>query len=300
MSGVPTETVSASEPRDAPADGDLRGRAGGLPAEAVVLARASTENFSVASWLVGPRARRHLRAIYGFARLVDEVGDAVPGDRLRLLDLVELDLERVFTGTPEQPLLRRLAPTVRELELPRAPFLRLIAANRQDQLVTRYETFEELRAYCSLSADPVGELVLHVFGQATPERIALSDRICTALQVVEHLQDVGEDHRGGRVYLPREDMVRFGVEEADLGGPRASERLRALVAFESERARSLLDEGAPLVRTLPARARLAVAAYVGGGRAALAALASASYDVLGGAPRPGRVARAVETLGALR
>lgn len=270
-----------------------------LPVADAVLARASTENFSVASWLVGPRARRHLRAIYGFSRLVDEVGDSAPGDRLQLLDLVELDLARVYTGLPEQPLLRRLQSTVRELALPREPFLRLIEANRRDQTVRRYETFEELRAYCSLSADPVGELVLRVFGQATVDRIALSDRICTALQVVEHLQDVGEDYRQGRIYVPLEDMARFGVREADLGGSRTSERLRALLAFESERARLLLDEGACLVRSLHLRARFAVAAYVGGGRAALDALASADHDVLAASPRPSRIRRVVQTMGAL-
>jgi squalene synthase HpnC len=263
------------------------------------MATASRENFSVASVLVGRAACRHLRAIYGFARLVDDVGDAAAGDRPQLLDLVELDLERVFAGAPSHPLLRNLVPTARELALPREPFLRLIEANRQDQVVTRYESFEELRRYCGLSADPVGELVLHVFGQATPDRIARSDRICTALQLVEHLQDVGEDFRNGRIYLPLEDMAQFDVEEAELGEAQASARLRALLAFESERARGLLDGGAPLVRLLRPRARLAVAAYVGGGRAALAALASADYEVLAGSPRAGGARRALETLGAL-
>jgi squalene synthase HpnC len=270
-----------------------------LPDAEVVMTRATGENFSVASYVLGRRARRHLRAIYGFARFVDDIGDAAPGDRLALLDLVERDLERVFVGEPTQPLLRALVPTVRELQLPPEPFHRLIEANRQDQLVTRYASFEELRAYCALSADPVGELVLHVFGRATPERIALSDRVCTGLQVVEHLQDVGEDYAQGRIYLPLDDMARFEVDEAVFGGARVSEPLRALLAFESERARSLLEAGVPLIRSLRGRARLAVAAYVGGGRAALRALAEADYDVLGTSPRPSRARRALETLEAL-
>jgi squalene synthase HpnC len=270
-----------------------------LPTSELVMARAAGENFSVASYVLGRRNRRHLRAIYGFARLVDEIGDASPGDRLALLDAVERELDSVFAGEPTQPLLRALVPTVRELELPREPFLRLIAANRQDQLVTRYDTFADLRAYCALSADPVGELVLHVFGRATPERIAQSDRVCTGLQVVEHLQDVGEDHAHGRIYLPLEDLARFGVDETDLAEARVSEPLRALLAFETERARSLLDAGDPLIRSLRGRARLAVAAYVAGGRAALRALADARYEVLGGTPRPSRSRRALETLKAL-
>jgi len=272
-----------------------------LPGTELAMARATGENFSVASYLLGGRTRRHLRAIYGFARLVDEIGDAAPGDRLALLDVVERDLDRLFAGEPEptHPLLRALVPTVRELELPREPFLRLVAANRQDQLVARYATFEDLRAYCALSADPVGELVLHVFGRATPERIARSDRVCTGLQIVEHLQDIGEDYVQRRIYLPLEDLARFGVDETDFGKPRVAEPLRALLAFEAERARSLLDAGDPLIRSLRGRARLAVAAYVAGGRAALRALAEARYEVLAMTPRPSRPRRALETLEAL-
>jgi squalene synthase HpnC len=271
-----------------------------LPDEDAILDRAAHENFSVASLLLGRRTRAHLRAIYGFARLVDQIGDDVPGDRGALLDALEEDLGRAFAGTPEHPLLRRLAPTIRELHLPAGPFVRLIEANRQDQRVTRYETFAELVDYCHLSANPVGELVLHVFGAATPERIALSDRVCTALQLVEHWQDVGEDYRNGRIYLPGQDLDRFGVQEAELGAPHASEGLRSLLAFEVERARRLLDEGAALAEHLRGRARLAVAGYVGGGRAALQAIAACGFDVLADAPRASRSRRVVATLGALR
>ncbi len=190
-----------------------------LPGEREVLARAAGENFSVASLILGRQTRAHLLAIYGYARLVDQIGDDAPGDRPALLDRFEADLLRIFDGggKPEHPVLRRLAPTVHALELPRGPFLRLLEANRRDQETVAYLTYEELLGYCDLSANPVGELVLHVFGAATPDRIALSDRVCTALQLAEHWQDVAEDHAAGRVYLPAEDLARFGVAAADLG-----------------------------------------------------------------------------------
>ncbi len=265
-------------------------------AEEAILERAGTENFSVAPVLLGRATRSHLRAIYGFARLVDELGDEAEGNRLALLDRFEEDLGRAFDGTPEHPLLVRLMPTIRGLRLPRAPFLRLIEANRRDQLVARYETYEELLAYCDLSANPVGELVLHVFGAATADRIALSDRVCTALQILEHLQDVAEDFARGRIYLPAEDLARFGVESDDLAAPQASKELRALVAFETARACALLEEGGVLVSRLRGLARVAVAGYVGGGLATADALAAARFDVLGSTPRSGRIRRVARTL----
>ncbi len=264
---------------------------GQLPGEAAVLPLAEHENFPVALALLGRRMREHLMAIYGFARLADQVGDEASGDRLALLDLLERDLERVFGGEPKHPLLRRLAPTVRECGLPEEPFLRLIEANRRDQGPVAYQTFDELLGYCALSANPVGELVLNVFEAASPELIELSDRVCTGLQLVEHWQDVAEDFRRGRVYLPAEDLSRFGVVPADLGAEHAQGRLRDLLAFEVERARGLLDDGAPLVGRLHGRARIAVAGYVGGGRANADAIAAAGYDVLPGAPRAGKARR---------
>jgi len=168
------------------------------------------------------------------------------------------------------------------------PLLRLIEANRQDQVISRYGDFDELLAYCQLSAAPVGELVLHVFDRATPDRIALSDRVCAGLQVVEHLQDVAEDRARGRIYLPRQDLERFGCSESDLDQPTASPALRAALAFEAQRARELLDDGVPLMRRLPRRPALAVAGFVAGGRAALDALDRADHDVLGARPRPSR------------
>jgi squalene synthase HpnC len=258
---------------------------GELPAAGEILPLAEHENFPVAMLWLGRRTRAQLIAIYGFARLTDQIGDEVEGDRLAQLDLLEQDLERAFSGEPRHPLLRRLAATVRALDLPRSPFLRLIEANRRDQREHRYESFDDLLSYCELSANPVGELVLHVFGQATPERIRLSDRVCTALQLIEHWQDVAQDYSRGRIYLPAEDLERFGVEPGELGAAHAGEALQKLIAFEAERVRLLLDEGAPLVGTLRGRARLAVAGYVGGGRSALGAIEAAGYDVLAGAPR---------------
>jgi squalene synthase HpnC len=270
-----------------------------LPDESAILSLVPRENFSVASVLLGRTTRHHLTAVYGFARLVDQLGDEVEGDRLAILDDFEQDLHRVFDGEPHHPLLRRLAATVRACTLPLEPFLRLIEANRLDQRKAAYLTFDELRDYCDLSANPVGELVLHVFGAATTDRIALSDRICTALQLAEHWQDVGEDFRRGRIYLPAEDLTRFGVDANELEAAAASPPLRELLEFEVDRARRILDEGTPLVRRLRGRARFAVAGYIGGGRAALDAIAAADYDVLRDTPRATRLRRARRTVGAL-
>lgn len=246
-----------------------------LPTREVVMAQAGHENFTVASALLGRDRQRHLRAIYGFARLVDDVGDEAPGDRAGLLDVVEAELDRVFsTGAePEHPVMVALARSVRERRLPDGPLRRLVEANRVDQVTTRYATFEALLGYCRLSAAPVGELVLHVFDAATPERIALSDRVCAGLQVLEHLQDIAEDHARGRVYVPADDLVRFGCEDEDLSGP-VTPRRSAVIAFEAQRVRELLAAGGPLARSLPPRPRLAVAGFVAGGRAALAELTS--------------------------
>jgi len=271
-----------------------------LPNESAILPLAARENFSVASLVLGRATRDHLTAVYGFARLVDQLGDEVEGDRLAILDDFEQDLHRVFDGEPQHPLLQRLAVTVRACNMPREPFLRLIEANRRDQRTSVYGTFDELLDYCDLSANPVGELVLHVFDAATTDRIALSDRVCTALQLVEHWQDVGEDFRRGRIYLPAEDLERFGVDADELGATATTAPVRELLEFEVERARRLLAEGAPLINRLRGRARIAVAGYVGGGRAALDSIAAANYEVLAGAPRATRIQRLRRTLEAFR
>ncbi len=265
-----------------------------LPSPTAVMSRAGGENFPVASRVLPRRLRRHLLALYGFARLVDELGDAdvrPPAERVAALDWLEGELERVYAGGARHPLVVRLQEAVRECALPREPFLRLIEANRVDQRSVRYDTWEQLLGYCHLSADPVGELVLGVFGFVSPERVAHSDRICTALQLVEHWQDVAEDLRAGRIYLPAEDLARFGCTERDLAQFRAGWRVKGLIAFEVARTRELLGEGAPLVGMLDGRERLAVAAFVSGADAALGAIERTGYDVLAGPPRAGRARR---------
>lgn len=257
--------------------------------------RAGGENFAVASLLLGRRTARHLRAIYLFARLVDECGDAAPGDRLAVLNRVDAELDLAFAGSTADPVFREVGIAVRACGLPRSPFQRLIEANRLDQRRPSYESYEDLLAYCDLSANPVGELVLYVFGAATPDRIALSDRVCTALQLIEHWQDVREDALNGRIYLPAEDRRRFGVSEHDLTQDRASDALKALLAFETRRAGELLGEGAQLVRRLSGRARLAVAGYVAGGRATIEAIERSEFDVLAVVPRAGRARRVFAT-----
>jgi squalene synthase HpnC len=265
------------------------------------MARAGQENFTVASLVLPRRQRRHLLALYGFARLVDDVGDEAAGDRLATLDWLERDLERAYGGRAEHPLMRALTPTLHDCSLPDGPLRRLIEANRQDQRVGRYERFEDLVAYCHLSADPVGELVLHVFGLATPERIGQSDAVCTALQVIEHLQDVLEDNARGRIYLPAEDLRRFAVSEADLVRAPAPAAVRELIEFQARRARALMGDGAPaLIAGLRGRARVAIAGFVGGGEATLDAIATAGHDVSAGPPRASRGARAAATMRALR
>jgi len=253
-----------------------------------IMARATSENFPVAArWLPQPM-RGHLLAIYGFARLADQLGDAVPGDRIAALDWLAEQVDHAFAGDPGHPLMRPLADTIAECGLSREPFSRLIEANRTDQQVFYYNRFEDLLGYCDLSANPGGELVREVFGVATPERIALSNAVCTALQLVEHWQDVREDLTLGRVYIPLEDLARFGCSLEDLQAPRVENSLRAVLALEATRTSALLDQGRPLVMSLRGWPRLAVAGYVGGGRSALNALARADYEVLADAPRPTR------------
>jgi squalene synthase HpnC len=261
----------------------------GAPSAEAVMARAAGENFPVASRLLPRAERQHLLAVYGYCRLVDELGDSpeiAPAERPAALDWLEAELDAALTGEARHPLMARLGRTIAACGLARQPFVRLIEANRLDQRKSRYATWQELREYCALSADPVGEIVLGVFGRSDPELIALSDRICTALQLAEHCQDVAEDLVRGRVYLPLEDLARFGCSEQELSRPHATEPLRAVLEFEVERGRRLLGEGLPLLAALRGRPRLAVAAFAAGGRAAFDAIERAGYDVLGDSAHP--------------
>jgi squalene synthase HpnC len=247
-------------------------------------ARAAGENFPVASLLAPRFARPHLRAVYGFARLVDNLGDEAEGDRGALLDQLERELE----GSPRTDIMRRLHATIADRRLPLDPFRRLIEANRRDQVRRRYETWEELREYCTYSADPVGRLVLGIYGRAdNAELAAMSDAVCTGLQLVNFVQDPPRDLALGRVYMPQEDLRRFGVADEELAGP-LTPAIAELLRFEGERAGALLERGLPLRRALGGRPGLAVALYARGGLAALAALERAGWDVFTGRPAPGR------------
>ena len=252
-----------------------------------IMARAPHENFPVALRLLPRAVQRHLRAIYGYARLVDNLGDEYPGDRLAALDWVESQIDGLFAGVPRHEVFVRLAPTVENFGLDRRPFDELLAANRLDQHKASYADFDELMEYCKLSANPVGHLVLAVFEAATPDRLAASDHVCSGLQVLEHLQDVGEDAARGRIYLPADDMQRFGVEVGDLDAQVAPASLRGLVAYEASRARAMLESGRGLVASLRGPARLAVAGFVAGGLAGLDALEGADFEVLGGTRKAG-------------
>jgi len=263
--------------------------------------RAAGENFPVALRVLPTSRRRYLMAVYGFARTADDIGDQAPPDqRLGLLDELEADLRRLYAGRdgthdpgqggdgaePRSRVVGALGPAVTDCGIPMQPFLDLIQANRQDQAVSRYQAFEDLLGYCRLSANPVGRIVLYVFGSFSAPRAELSDSVCTALQLAEHWQDVAEDLHAGRIYLPAQDMDTFGCTEQDLAQPSAPPQVRELIAFETRRASTLLDAGAPLIGTLRGAARAAVAGYVAGGRAALAAIAAADHDVLRATPRP--------------
>ena len=261
-----------------------------LPGSGAILAMRGDENFPVALRVLPRDERNALLAIYAFARLVDEIGDTFEGDRMLALNALDRALVRLFAGhASEHSLLRALEVPIRRFELPVEPFRDLVDANRMDQRLSRYACFADLREYCRCSANPVGRLVLSVFGVATPERLPLSDAICTGLQLTEHWQDVAEDLRvHGRIYLPARDLRRFGVEEDDLREEQAGPALQNLMLFEVARARRWLQDGQGLVGTLRGPARLAVSGFVAGGHAALDAIEAANGDVLRVTPRPTR------------
>lgn len=256
-------------------------------------AQAGTENFPVALRLLPRVPRDRLMRTYAYARFVDDVGDEAAGDRLALLAAVAADVRALNGGAPRLAVVRALRPLVEECGTSLQPFLDLIEANRLDQRVTRYQTFDDLIRYCDYSAAPVGRIVLHIAGAATEANIADSDSVCNALQVLEHCQDVGEDARAGRVYLPGEDLSGVDVP-ADLLAPTTGDAVRAAVGTQVERAvRMLREPGRALVRRLHGWPRLAIAGFVGGGLATAHALRKQGYDVLAQAIRPsrGRTAR---------
>ena len=261
---------------------------------AVVAARARTENFPVASLLFPRVLRPHLRAVYGFARLVDILGDEAEGDRLALLDELEHEVDACYgAGAAAWPVMQQLQPTIREFDLPREPFLRLIEANRMDQRISEYATWADLKHYCVHSADPVGRLVLGLLRRADDDDlVAASDDVCTGLQLVNFLQDVPRDLALGRIYLPAEDRRRYDVTVLDA----PNEPLTRLLRFEADRARGLLAGGRILRDRIGGRVGRAVGLFARGGLAAIEALEDAGWDIFTSRPRPSRLRLAREAL----
>ncbi len=251
------------------------------------------ENFPVASRLVPARLRPAVVALYRFARAADDIadeGDAPPEARLAALADYDRALAAIAAGeTPPHGPFPALAAAVRAHALPIAPLHALVSAFRQDVTVGRYATYADLTDYCRRSADPVGRLLLAPYGADTPANGIASDAICTGLQLTNFWQDVASDWDRGRVYLPAEDLARFGVEAAQIGQRRADERWRALMAFETARARALLISGRPLVRALPLRLGLELSAVIEGGLRILARIDAVGGDVF--ARRPVLTAR---------
>ncbi|MTD55865.1 squalene synthase HpnC [Amycolatopsis pithecellobii] len=265
---------------------DTVGAAIVTPTDEILAEKKQAENFPVALRILPSALRRDLGAVYDVARAIDDIGDESEGDRTAALLRFREDLSRAWEGKPTTPVLRRLVPAIHARELEREPFDRLVRANLQDQKVTRYATQAELAQYCTLSADPVGRIVLRIFGVRSPEAERLSDLVCTALQLIEHCQDVAEDKRAGRIYLPREDLDGFGVTESDLDAGTANAAVRRAVAAQAGKALDQLTAGAPLVGLLQGWARLAIAGYLAGGLATVDALRRADWDVLSVTPRP--------------
>lgn len=252
--------------------------------------RINQENFPVAARVLPRRHRDDLARVYCFARFVDEIGDSAAGDRLALLDAVAADVAALPGGEAELEPVRGLSALVQDGTLSTRPMLDLIEANRRDQYIARYETFDDLLGYCALSAAPVGRIVLALAGVQDSVAQERSDRVCAALQILEHCQDVGEDARAGRVYLPQAELRAAGVGDGELLGRHTSSRLRAVVAELVHRSQAMLADGVPLARSLRGWPRLAVTGYVAGGRATAAALRRADYDVLSTTIRPGKLA----------
>lgn len=255
--------------------------------------KMAAENFPVALRILPRTVRDDLSRVYRFARFVDDVGDDPAGllgsaDRAGFLDIVEREL-RALPETTLRPV-ADLSPLVRDGRVPVQPFLDLVAANRQDQRVTRYQTFADLEAYCRLSANPVGQIVLYLAGAATAVNVADSDAVCTALQVLEHCQDVREDAAAGRVYLPEEELRQAGVRPAALAAAVSPPGLSAVIATQVSRSRRLLERGRPLAARLSGWSRFAVAGYVAGGLATADALDRAGYEVFESTPHPGKAA----------
>lgn len=241
--------------------------------------RSHYENFTVASALLPRRLRPHFHAVYAFCRWSDDLADEVGANAQAMLAWWRGELLAMYASQTQHPVLIALADTARRFDIPPKPFLDLLHAFEQDQLVARYDNFDQLIDYCRHSANPVGRLVLHLFDCHTPDRLAASDSICTGLQLANFWQDVARDLVLGRVYLPVEDRRRFGYPDTDLEAKRFTPAFAELLRFQVNRTRAYFERGESLLATLPLCARRDVSLFLGGGRAVLAAIERQGYDV---------------------
>lgn len=250
------------------------------------IARSHYENFTIASWLMPSAMRRHMYAIYAYARLADDFADEEHD--LAKLDWWERELDLAYAGSPRHPVFVALADTVRRFDIPREPFADLLVAFRSDVDFKGFETLDDLLGYARFSANPVGRLVLYLFGYRDEERQHLSDLVCSGLQLANFWQDVAIDLDKGRIYLPRRDMARFGVTADDLGRRALDERIKSLLACEVEVARRMLLEGGALYRLVDQRLSRDILMFAGGGLAILRAIENAGYDVFRRRPKLSR------------
>lgn len=250
------------------------------------LARSHYENFSVASWFLPKHLQQHFFNVYAYCRISDDLGDEV-GDAnasLQLLDQWEAELNACYEGAPRHPVFVALAETVGKFEIPKHEFADLLTAFRQDQSVVRYETFNDLLGYCHYSANPVGHLVLYLCGYRDAERQQLSDYTCTALQLANFWQDVSVDFLKGRIYLPLEDLQRFGVGESTILAGENSPAFCEMMRFEVERAREWFAQGLPLVKKVERKLATDIELFSRGGQEILNAIKGQGYAVLGRRP----------------
>ncbi len=250
------------------------------------LTESHYENFHVASWFLPKRLRPHFQSIYAYCRISDDLGDET-GDTqqsLALLNFWQGELDACYRGEVRHPVFVALAETIRVCEIPKEPFANLLIAFRQDQTVQRYATMQDVLGYCKNSADPVGHLVLYASGYRDAERFALSDFTCTALQLANFWQDVSVDYKKNRIYLPQEDMQRFGVTEAQIRERRCTDEFRALLQYEVESTRELLRKGMPLIQRLDSELAIDIDLFSRGGMEILRAIERQRYDVLRARP----------------
>jgi len=250
------------------------------------LAKSHYENFSVASWFLPKRLRQHFYNVYAYCRISDDLGDEVgdPQQSLELLDQWEAELNACYAGSPKHPVFVALAETVKQFSIPQHEFSDLLIAFRQDQTITRFETFDDILAYCRYSANPVGHLVLYLCGYSDADRQQLSDYTCTALQLANFWQDVFVDYGKGRIYLPLEDLRRFGVTGGDIAQRPATPQFVAMMKFEVERARDWFARGLPLVKKVNRELAIDLELFSRGGQEILNAIERQGFDVLRARP----------------